>query len=76
MRCSVAGYIPPRALFPKRVSGAQAAVDGYHAQVAQVASLVLQEFHRLYGPQISSNPAEFDSNPEAIELRSLTHSYS
>ncbi|XP_050413977.1 cilia- and flagella-associated protein 70 [Patella vulgata] len=45
----VSEYIPPRPLFPKRTDGAKRAVEDYHAQISNVADLILDEFRELFG---------------------------
>ncbi|RUS91269.1 hypothetical protein EGW08_000981 [Elysia chlorotica] len=62
----VAELIPPRPMFPKRTDGAQRAVEDFHAQVASVANLILEEFREQFGSELKDQ--EFQTN-EAMEAR-------
>ncbi|XP_002122550.2 cilia- and flagella-associated protein 70 [Ciona intestinalis] len=48
-------YIPPRPAFKRAVGGAAKAVEDYHAQLASVASMVLDEFREMFGEEIGDD---------------------
>ncbi|CAB3976881.1 cilia- and flagella-associated 70-like [Paramuricea clavata] len=50
----VAEIIPPRPMFSKKTGGAKKAVDDYHAQIVNVANLLLDEFRYLNGAEIEN----------------------
>ncbi|KAK3801767.1 hypothetical protein RRG08_048354 [Elysia crispata] len=62
----VAELIPPRPLFPKRTDGAQRAVEDFHAQVASVANLILDEFREQFGTELKDQEPQTN---EAMEAR-------
>jgi len=73
LAAKVAEYIPPRPLYPKRIGGAEQAVDDYHRQVASVANQLLDEFRGLFGDDIDSG--DFRSDHEAMEERKRKFMY-
>ena len=69
----VAEIIPPRPAFSKKTGGAKKAVDDYHAQIVNVANLLLDEFRCLNGAEIE-NGGLGQSN-EDMESRRKTFLY-
>ena len=44
----VSEYIPPRPTMKRAVGGAEKAVDDYHSQLSSVATMILDEFRRVF----------------------------
>uniref|UniRef100_A0A7M4DUJ3 Cilia and flagella associated protein 70 n=1 Tax=Crocodylus porosus TaxID=8502 RepID=A0A7M4DUJ3_CROPO len=51
-RC-VKEMIPPRPQFPCRTAGAKKAVKDYHSQITSIAGAILDEYHELFGKQVT-----------------------
>lgn len=63
---SIASYIPPRPLFPKRVGGADRAVSDFHKQVECVSRMVLDQFRQQFKEELTSDEVP---NPTIMEDR-------
>uniref|UniRef100_A0A4X2L5W6 Cilia and flagella associated protein 70 n=1 Tax=Vombatus ursinus TaxID=29139 RepID=A0A4X2L5W6_VOMUR len=46
--------IPPRPALVRRTGGAQKAVDDYHAQIQNIATAILEEYHKMFGKELTS----------------------
>ncbi|XP_038074225.1 cilia- and flagella-associated protein 70-like isoform X4 [Patiria miniata] len=69
----VAEYIPPRPLFPRRTNGAQRAVEDFHNQVANIGSMVLEEFRSLFAGQLDNGELPSSSDDQEDRRRKLTY---
>jgi len=59
---AISQMIPPRPIVKLHVGGAERAVKDYHSQLTSVAHMILDDFRKMYGEQISKD--ELDFNPE------------
>ncbi|CAG5132206.1 unnamed protein product [Candidula unifasciata] len=62
----VAELIPPRPLYPKRTDRAQKAVEDYHAQVAIIAEIVLDNFRDMFADELKDSGPQ---SPDVMEQR-------
>ncbi|XP_072484299.1 cilia- and flagella-associated protein 70 isoform X1 [Notamacropus eugenii] len=46
--------IPPRPALVRRTGGAQKAVDDYHAQIQNIAMAILEEYHKMFGKELTT----------------------
>nr|XP_020861833.1 cilia- and flagella-associated protein 70 isoform X2 [Phascolarctos cinereus] len=46
--------IPPRPALIRRTGGAQKAVDDYHAQIRNIATAILEEYHKMFGKELTT----------------------
>ena len=59
---AISHMIPPRPIVKLQVGGAEKALKDYHSQLTSVAHMILDDFRKMYGEQISKD--ELDFNPE------------
>ena len=69
----VRDVVPPRAAFPKRIGGADAAVGDFHREIARVASHVLDEFRCAFGEKLSQNELALSSEAAAHRRKQLVY---
>eukprot|EP00731_Ephydatia_muelleri_P033352 Em0028g27a len=63
----ISEYIPPRPALPKRVGGADKAIQEFHDQTANIADLLLQEYRDLFGEELTNG--KWSNNKEAADNR-------
>lgn len=63
----ISEYIPPRPALPRRIGGAEKAINDYHTVTADVASLLLTDYRDLFSDLVSKDA--LPNTPEASEER-------
>ncbi|XP_008694262.2 cilia- and flagella-associated protein 70 isoform X1 [Ursus maritimus] len=53
--------IPPRPPLTRRSGGAQKAVSDYHMQIKNISRAILDEYHRMFGKQVTKLGSDMDS---------------
>ncbi|XP_068924320.1 cilia- and flagella-associated protein 70 [Petaurus breviceps papuanus] len=46
--------IPPRPALIRRTGGAQKAMDDYHTQIQNIATAILEEYHKMFGKELTT----------------------
>ncbi|XP_040591871.1 cilia- and flagella-associated protein 70 isoform X2 [Mesocricetus auratus] len=65
--------IPPRPPLTRRTGGAQKAVSDYHTQIKSISRAILDEYHRMFGKQVTKQESEVDS--ETLEEQKCQLNY-
>ncbi|XP_069913921.1 cilia- and flagella-associated protein 70 isoform X3 [Oryctolagus cuniculus] len=65
--------IPPRPPLTRRTGGAQKAVSDYHMQIKNISRSILDEYHRMFGKQVTKLGSDIDS--ETLEEQKCQLNY-
>ncbi|XP_003509557.1 cilia- and flagella-associated protein 70 isoform X1 [Cricetulus griseus] len=65
--------IPPRPPLTRRTGGAQKAVSDYHTQIKSISRAILEEYHRMFGKQVTKAGNDVDS--ETLEEQKCQLNY-
>ncbi|XP_040831876.1 cilia- and flagella-associated protein 70 isoform X2 [Ochotona curzoniae] len=65
--------VPPRPPLTRRTGGAQKAVSDYHAQIKNISRSILDEYHRMFGKQVTKLGSDIDS--ETLEEQKCQLNY-
>uniref|UniRef100_A0A8C6QWV7 Cilia and flagella associated protein 70 n=1 Tax=Nannospalax galili TaxID=1026970 RepID=A0A8C6QWV7_NANGA len=65
--------IPPRPPLARRMGGAQKAVSDYHTQIKSISRAILDEYHRMFGKQVTKVGSDLDS--ETLEEQKCQLNY-
>ncbi|XP_049710836.1 cilia- and flagella-associated protein 70 isoform X2 [Elephas maximus indicus] len=65
--------IPPRPPLTRRTGGAQKAVSDYHMQIKNISRAILNEYHRMYGKELTKLENEMDK--ETLEEQKCQLNY-
>ncbi|XP_062070688.1 cilia- and flagella-associated protein 70 isoform X6 [Lepus europaeus] len=65
--------IPPRPPLTRRTGGAQKAVSDYHTQIKNISRSILDEYHRMFGKQVTKLGSDIDS--ETLEEQKCQLNY-
>ncbi|XP_039091109.1 cilia- and flagella-associated protein 70 isoform X3 [Hyaena hyaena] len=69
----VKDMIPPRPPLTRRTGGAQKAVSDYHMQIKNISRAILDEYHRMFGKQVTKLGSDMDS--ETLEEQKCQLNY-